>query len=236
MTFVRGLLGRLLAALLMAGGVVIVTSGLLAMISPASGYMPTPTEISSAEPTATPLGSIEPATSPSPTPGPTPVVAVAVASRVVVPALSIDLPVVAQTYGPGHGSYPLCDVAQYLEQFGQPSQPGTTYIYAHARVGMFLPLLTQWQRDKGKHLLGDLVQVYTEDGKLYLYEIFRAETAFDFALARAVPPGESWLILQTSTGPNFTFAKLMVAARLLNVADGSPAEANPTPHVRDCRK
>jgi len=230
MTFVQGLLGRLASALTIAAGVVIVTAGLLAVVGPVAGYVPAATQL--AQPT--PTGSPEPGATPEPTPGPTP--AVPAATRVVVPALRIDLAVVAQTFGPGHGSYPLCDVAQYLEQFRQPSQQGTTYIYAHARTKMFLPLLTQWQRDHAKRMMGDLVEVYTADDKRYLYEIFTAEIATNFDLARSVPAGASWLILQTSTGPNPTFPKLMVAARLLSVSDVPHAEANPTPHVRDCRR
>src|SRR3990172_2463971 len=178
-----------------------------------------------------PAGPSEP---PSPTPSAS--VEVAVTSRVVIPALKIDLPIVAQSYGPGQGSYPLCDVAQYLEIFKQPSQPGTTYIYAHAREGMFLPLLLQSQRDNGQAMIGDLVQVYTSDGHVYLYEIYRVKRhATDFSLAEDVPEGEQGLILQTSEGPRGTIPKLQIAAKLLNVAQASLAESNPTPYPRDCR-
>jgi hypothetical protein len=232
MTFTRDLLGSVLTALLIAGGAIVVTSGLLAAVSPVAGYVPPSAQLASPEPSATPSGSFDPSKSPGPSPEATP--AVAVATRVVVPALRIDLPVVSQTYGPGHGAYPLCDVAQYLKEFKQPSEQGTTYLYGHARDGMFGPLLTQWQRDHGKKMVGDLVLVYTKDDKRYLYGIFTAEAATDFSLARSVPAGESWLILQTSTGPNPTFPRLMVAARLIEVTDVSHAEANPTPHARDC--
>jgi hypothetical protein len=232
MSFTRDVIGRALVALLIAGGTIVVTSGLLAAVSPVVGYVPPPDQVSP-EPTATTPGSFDPAATPGPSPEATP--AVPVATRVVVPALRIDLPVVSQTYGPGHGAYPLCDVAQYLNEFKQPSEQGTTYLYGHARDGMFGPLLTQWQRDHGKKMVGDLVLVYTKDDKRYLYGIFTAEVATDFSLARSVPAGESWVILQTSTGPNPTFPRLMVAARLIEVTDVSHAEANPTPHARDCR-
>jgi sortase (surface protein transpeptidase) len=232
MSFLRGLPARLVAAVLVAAGIVVVTSGLLNVVSPASGFaLPSGTPF--VEVTPTPGGSVEPTNEPSPTPGVQ--TKVPVASRVVVPALGIDLPVVAQTYGPGHGSFPLCDVAQYLEQFAQPSQAGTTYIYGHARAGMFGPLFFTWQRDKGKSIVGDLVQVYTKDDKVYLYEVFKVITSHTFDLARSVPPGEHWVILQTSTGPTATPPRLMVAAKLLNIADTTHAAANPTPHARDCR-
>ena len=38
--------------------------------------------------------------------------------------------------------YPLCDVAQYWTIYDLPGKPGTTWIYAHAQEGMFLPLFT----------------------------------------------------------------------------------------------
>jgi hypothetical protein len=239
MSLLRRATDRLLPALLAAGGVVLLASGLITVAQPATAgddvLLPTPSAVV-ATPTPTPAatGSAGPSESPSPTPSAS--AEEAVASRVVIPALKIDLPVVAQTYGPGHGSYPLCDVAQYVEVFEQPSQPGATYIYAHAREGMFLPLLLESQRDNGQAMIGDLVQVYTSDGRVYLYQIYRVKRhATDFSLADDVPEGEQGLILQTSEGPKGTIPKLQIAAKLLNVAQASLAEANPTPHPRDCR-
>ncbi|MGH2407979.1 MAG: sortase domain-containing protein [Candidatus Limnocylindrales bacterium] len=233
MTFLRGLPARLVAAVLVAAGIVVVASGVLAVVDPASGFAPLPTATAPARATATPSGSPEATNEPSPTPGATP--SVPVASRVVVPALGIDLPVVAQTYGPGHGSFPLCNVAQYLEQFAQPSEAGTTYLYGHARTGMFGPLYFTWLGDKGVSMIGDLVQVYTSDDKVYLYEIFTVVTSHTFDLARSVPAGESWVVLQTSTGPTAAPPRLIVAGKLLNVAETTHAAANPTPHALDCQ-
>ena len=53
------------------------------------------------------------------------------------------------------------------------ARPWTTYLYAHARDGMFLPLLLQSRIDNGSAMLGMLVQVYTSDDQLFLYEITR---------------------------------------------------------------
>ena len=238
MSLLRRATDRLLPALLAAGGVVLLTSGLITIAEPATAgddvLLPTPVATALPTPSPVPSGSVGPSASSGPTPSAS--VEVAVSSRVVIPALEIDLPIVAQSYGPGQGSYPLCDVAQYLEIFKEPSQPGATYIYAHAREGMFLPLLLESQRNSGRALIGDLVQVYTSDGHVYLYEIYRVRRhATDFALAEDVPEDEQRLILQTSEGPRGTIPKLQVAAKLLNVAQASLAEANPTPHPRDCR-
>ncbi|HEY8168277.1 MAG TPA: sortase [Candidatus Limnocylindrales bacterium] len=237
---IRSFVDRLLPAVIAAGGVALLAAGLLTVLDPAAvqaeldaspsvavaSRSPAPTA------SAAPSDSPSPSASASPSGGPEP----SIASRVVVPALDIDLPIVAQSFGPGRGSYPLCDVAQYLEIFGQPSQEGTTYVYAHAREGMFLPLLRASERNNGRGIIGDLVQVYTADGHLYLYEIFQVKRhSRNFALADKVPEGEHRLILQTSEGPKGTVPKLQVAARLLSVDEVPLAEANPKPKPRDCR-
>ena len=132
-------------------------------------------------------------------------------------------------------NYPLCDVAQYLTYFGHPGQAGTAYIYAHAQRGMFLPLLRASQRDDGAEMIGALVEVYTADSKLHLYEIYRVKRhARDFSLANDVPPGEHILVLQTSEGTAGHIPKLQVAARPLTILPADPAAANPRPNPRPC--
>ena len=149
----------------------------------------------------------------------------------------IDLPVMSGEYDlPGNpGNYPLCNVAQYLTAYRQPAEEGTTYIYAHAREGMFLPLLTASQRQDGAELIGRLVQVYTDDNKVYLYEIFAVRRHVeDFAIANNVPPGEHRLVMQTSEGPSAEYPKLQVAARLLNVQSADRSDAHPVPRPVIC--
>ena len=235
----RSFLDRLVPALIAAGGVALLAAGLMTVLDPAAAQaeieaspsvVATPTPSPSARPSGSPTPS--PEVSPSPSGSPLP----AAASRVVVPALKIDLPVVAQSFGPGKGAYPLCDVAQYLEIFGQPSEIGTTYLYGHAREGMFLPLLRASERNNGRAMIGDLVQVYTTDGTTYLYEIFKVKRhSRDFSLADDVPLGEQRLILQTSEGPKGTVPKLQVAARLVSVGTAPLDEANPKAKPKDCR-
>jgi hypothetical protein len=237
---IRSFVDRLLPALIAAGGVALLAAGLMTAVDPAAAQaeleaspsvaVATATPAASASPSHGPTPSIEASPSPSGSPGP------AIASRVVVPAMNIDLPIVAQSFGPGKGAYPLCDVAQYLEVFGQPSEPGTTYLYAHAREGMFLPLLRASERNNGRSMIGDLVQVYTTDGTVYLYEIFRVKRhSRDFSLADDVPLGERRLILQTSEGPKGTIPKLQIAARLVSTGTAPLDEANPKAKPRDCR-
>ena len=119
----------------------------------------------------------------------------------VVPALRIDLPVVRPPSDPD--AFPYCNVAEYLpDRSSQPGSPGTTYLFAHAREGMFLPLLLQSRIDNGSAMLGMLVQVYTSDDQLFLYEITRVLRTS--GLSRLRPDGEQ-LVLQTSEGPGRAF-------------------------------
>lgn len=159
------------------------------------------------------------------------------ATRVVIPGLGIDLPVVSEQL-PMEGNepgYPLCDVAQYLEEFEDPGQLGTTYIYAHARIGMFAPLLAASRTDDGRSLLGLNAFVYTNDALLYTYRIFLVKRhATDLSLAREVRPEERRLVLQTSEGPRGTIPVLQVAASLVSTVAAEADEAHPVAHPRVC--
>ena len=68
----------------------------------------------------------------------------AVATRIAIPSLKIDLPIVKPPSG-----YPLCNVAMYIRELSQPREPGVTMIYSHARRGMFLPLLSASKINNG---------------------------------------------------------------------------------------
>jgi hypothetical protein len=136
---------------------------------------------------------------------------------------------------PGNtGNYPLCDVAMYMPTFVQPGELGTTYIYAHAQRGMFLPLLRASEVQDGASLLGALVEVYTSADELHIYEISRVKRhATDLSLANDAGVAEQ-LILQTSEGPTGTIPKLQVAATPVSVIRASSADAQPHPQPRVC--
>ena len=207
---------------------------IVATLPPTPSPVPTPTR--SGGPSAPPSTGRSPAPSARPT---LPSGEVVVASRVRVPSLGVDLPVVSGDVDvPGNADrYPLCDVAQFLtsEGFVQPYEPGTTYVYAHARAGMFLPMLAASQERDGASMLGSLVQVYTSDGRVWLYEIFQVKRhATDFSLAFDVPEGERRVILQTSEGPTGHIPKLQVAGRLIGEQRVSAPVANPVPVPRVC--
>lgn len=176
-------------------------------------------------------------TQPPPSPGESPLSA-AVATRVVVPSLEIDLPVVSgdiSVPNQGPNQYPPCDVALYLTSFLQPGEQGTTYLYAHARDGMFLPLLTASEQQNGSSMVGSLVEVYTDDDLRYVYAITLVKRhALDFSIADHAAPGTSQLVLQTSEGPRGTVPKLQVLAELQDVLPASDAAAHPKAKPRAC--
>ena len=158
-----------------------------------------------------------------------------VATRVVIESLGIDLPVIAQP----DPSYPSCNVAMYLQdpRLGQPGSNKSIYLYAHARTGMFLPLLTEVRRNGGTSMIGMLVDVYTSDDQHYVYRISAvlprvpANSRF---LDKAVAVKSETLWLQTSTGFGAKVAKMQVMAPLVGVEPAPHADANPAPHPLDC--
>ena len=215
-------------------------------ISPTPGPSPSASGRGAAPPSTltpgvTPSAADPPTATPRPTPEPTrtPVPATGgVATRVTIPSQQIDLPIISrQERVPGQGPdlYPPCDVALFHDAFGQPGSDGSTYLYAHAREGMFLPLLEASEQQDGAELLGALVEVYTADDRLYVYEIFEVKRhAIDFSLALGVPSGEQRVVLQTSEGPRGTVPKLQVAARLISELPATREESRPRPRPVAC--
>ena len=223
---------RLLPAVLTAGGVTLLAAGLLTYTVPVAAE---PVHTSSPRPTAVavspsprvtlpPIGTPTPAP-PSPSPDPD-----RVATRVRIASLDIDMPVIK-----GPAGYPPCDVAMYLvdpaepPRLGQPGQGRATYLFAHARPGMFEPLL----KTKAPDQRGSVVEVWTSDDQLFLYEIFevrRDQRDLDDAMNA---DGEQ-LWLQTSEGPSGTPGKTQVIAKPLSSGPADPADAHPKAKPRPC--
>jgi sortase (surface protein transpeptidase) len=238
-------LDRLLPPLLMASGVMLLTAGLLAFAvsSAGQGASPTPLPIgdpllpiASSSPTAAGPSPIAIGSSAGPAASLPPTGPRAFASRIVIPSLNVDLPVIAgDSAVPGNEDlYPLCDVAMFLPGFVQPGEPGTTYIYAHAQRGMFLPLLRASLVDDGSALVGALVEVYTTADEVHVYQITTVKRhATDLSIASDAT-GTEQLVLQTSEGPTGTVPKLQIAARPVSTVPASPAEAQPSAEPRVC--
>lgn len=233
-------LGRLGPLVLIAASLALLAAGLLAfapMLTGDGGDARRDVEEStfitappSTTPHVDPAPSLRPTVRPDATPSAT-TLERAFATRIAVPAMGIDLAVL-----PGDDEFPLCDVAQYLREYSQPGEPGTTYIYAHARRGMFLPLLeASREPDNGASMLDMQIEVYTSAGRLHLYEVHVVKRhATDLSLAHELPPAGEQLILQTSEGPPGTINKLQVAALPIDVVEADELEAFPEPSPRAC--
>jgi len=150
----------------------------------------------------------------------------------VVPALGIDL---AVTKAPPAGVYPYCNVAMsFGAPFGQPGQARATYLFAHARDGMFGPIyrLTMVRRTPAK-MVGMLVEVYTSDSLLHLYRITRV-LPHQLTLKGALAVRQDQLWLQTSEGPHGTPGKTQVVAEPVSVSPADSADAHPKVRIVRC--
>jgi LPXTG-site transpeptidase (sortase) family protein len=126
--------------------------------------------------------------------------------RVQIPRLSIDLPITE-----GDITRDTVDqrtpenFAFHLPTTSIPGLGSNTYIYSHARVGMFLNL---WNAE-----VGDEVYISTPDLKALKYVVTEVHP-------RIAPDDVSWmrdtpgerLTIQTSTGPNPTDPRFVVIA------------------------
>ena len=234
-TLLNALRNRLLPAVLTATGVSLIAAGLLTYSAPVEAA-PAPSdspEIVAVSPTPTiPLPSFPPSGSTSPSPS---APADRVATRVVVPALKIDLPIVKPVGG--SNTYPQCNVAMYIKELHQPGQGGATYLYAHARDGMFGPIYERAiQKKHGgpSSMVGMVVEVYTSDDLLFSYQV--TEVRLDQRnLNDALNATTEELWLQTSEGKKGTPGKTQLLALPLGLPfPVDHAVANPKPRPVNC--
>ena len=239
---VPALRNRLAPAVLTAAGVTLLAAGLLHYGDPVQasplGASPLPSDVAVLPtpafvvPSLPPVdGSAPPTVEPSADPH-------RVATRVVIEQLGIDLPVIPQP----NASYPSCNVAMYFQApgLGQPGNGRSTYLYAHARTGMFGPLYERailGRSGGAKSLLGMLVLVYTSDDHVYEYSITRVYPhvkADSHFLDGPLAVTSETLWLQTSTGPNGRYPKLQVVAEPFYVDVATHADAHPKAHPVNC--
>jgi hypothetical protein len=235
---------RIVPACLTALGVALLAGGLLSYTNPVTAEpvpsddpditaSPPPSAIA-AIPTPGPLISLPPIGSSPPESAAPSIPDDRVATRVRVAALKIDLPVIRQP----DVSYPACNVAMWYQdrRLGQPGEGKATYIYAHARTGMFLPLLNQSKKQNGKAMLGMVVEVWTSDDQRFLYVITdvrrHVPTTSAFNAPFAAKSEQLWLQTSEGVGP---MPKLQIVAEPLSQEPAPHAEANPTPHPVNCR-
>jgi LPXTG-site transpeptidase (sortase) family protein len=158
----------------------------------ASGARPGPPAAIAPTPEASPS---PPTPTVAPTPAaPTPKPPIPAGYRIKIPRLGIDLPIQEGDVSRDVDAQQTPeDWAFHFPQTGFPGEGSNTYLYSHARVGMFLSL---WSAR-----LGDEVLIEVPDGRTLRYTVSEVHPR--------VPPGDtSWLqptnserlTLQTSTG------------------------------------
>ena len=173
-------------ALGLVAGVVAVQScsPLFGLVSPA-GPSPSVAILSTGVPMA----------GPSATPAPT-VRAIPDGYRIQIPRLRIDLPIAEGVIQRDIDEQKTPEgYAFHLPGTAIPGERGNTYLYSHARVGMFLSL---WNAK-----VGDDVVVSTPDGRALTYVVSEVRPKVppsDVSVAQ--PTGDERLTLQTSTGPD----------------------------------
>jgi hypothetical protein len=223
-----GELAGLVPALFVGAGVFAVAAGLFSYMEPVAAQ---PIATASATPASSAaLYTLPPLASGGASPGASAVTTAAIATRVVIPALGIDLPVVTS---PPNEQFPLCNAAEYMvlgRVLAYPGLPQATYLYAHARKRMFLPLLTQSMVNNGSAMIGMWVEVYTDDNQRHVYEIskvIRHVPAAPSALDAAGSAKTDQLWLQTSEGPLESSTKLQIVATPIGEVAATQADAHP---------
>ena len=243
--FATALTGRLALAAGTALLVMGVGSLVLGPIAPSDGLgdyllpsgspaLDTPEPLVNAFPSVLPFPSFTyPSSDPtaSPTPMPTPAPLTHKVTRIVLAKANVDLPVVEPR---PNEKFPYCDVAERLDYYTVPGNNWVTYLYAHARPGMFGGLLVaSWKPDS--YLMGAKVLVYTSDDLVYTYEvteIHRHQKYTSFAVADSLT-GEA-LVLQTCEDASGIGPKLIVVARPVKAGSASHSAAHPDANPRVC--
>ncbi len=139
-------------------------------------------------------------------PSPTPIGPIPAGYRIQMPRLAIDLEIVegdlerdtVQQRTPEHYAF-------HLPGTAIPGTGANSYIYAHARTGMFLAL---WNTR-----VGDVVLILTPDGRSLRFvvsEIHPRVPPSEVTWTSPTPPDR--LTLQTSTGPNPGDPRFVVVA------------------------
>jgi hypothetical protein len=242
-TLFGALRDRILPAVMTAAGVTLIAAGLLSYSGKASvaadpSVSPEPTIVaidpgtSLGFPSLPPIV-VSPAATDLPSPSASPV-SKRVATRVVVEALGIDLPIVRPRGS--SSTYPQCNVAMYIQELSQPGHGMATYLYAHARDGMFGPIYERAIQKKSggpKSMIGMIVEVYTSDDLLYEYEVTEVRL-HQLTLDDALHATTEELWLQTSEGPKGTPGKTQLLALPLITLPANHKAAHPAPHAVNC--
>lgn len=125
--------------------------------------------------------------------------------RIIIPALSIDLPVAAQSYSATAKTWPVAaGVANYAAETALiNNSQGESLIYGHNNRQVFGPLLDIEP--------GAIVYVYTASGNIFKYSYTGSEdvTPNKLSVIEDMAKAPAGLKLITCDGPNFEYRRLM---------------------------
>ena len=176
-----------------------------ALLAAGCGGNPRPAEVPQNAPQKAPLYASLPEREPLEGTGVAAPVAVAAAAptdglRVRVPALGIDLKIVE-----GNGWEPPLDLAAHYPGMKWPGQGGRSFLYAHARPGMFGPLF--------QASVGQKVEVVQPGGKVLNYTIRRYYPAWPVNNTSILLPADhEELVLYTCTSWTYNDPKIVAVA------------------------
>jgi len=128
-------------------------------------------------------------------------------TRILVPRLHIDLPLRPGDSERDIGAQSTPTAAAFLlPGSAVPGTSGNSYIYAHARPGMFLSL---WSV-----AIGDSIEIVGPTGVVLTYTVSEIEPRVAVSdLTYLIPTEDERLTLQTSTGPTVNDPRFVVVAR-----------------------
>jgi sortase A len=130
--------------------------------------------------------------------------AASIPQRIIIPELSIDLPVRKAPIVKGYWQvFP--DSAAWGEGSGYPGKPGNEVIFAHAREGLFLPL---------KDVKEGMKVYVLADAAWYGYEVRQIKEVYPNQIEVIAPTEEETLTLYTCTGFQDSERLIVVAKRL----------------------
>jgi sortase (surface protein transpeptidase) len=190
----------LAGTVLLAVGIALVAGSAL----PRAGSV-APLAVPSVQPSATPAPAASDAPTVSATPAPT-IGPIPDGYRIQMPRLGIDLPIAeGDLYRDTVEQQTPENFAFHFPGTAIPGAVGNSYIYAHARRGMFLTL---WNAR-----IGDEVKITTPTGgelKFVVTDVYRSVPPADTSWLQ--PSDVERLTLQTSTGPNREDPRFVVIA------------------------
>lgn len=172
-------------------------------LRPASPASVLPAAVAAVTPSPSPSQTGSPISS---APAVTPTPAIPDGYRIKIARLLIDLPIAEGDIERDavRGETPE-NVALHLPGSAIPGGGSNTYLYAHARRGMFLSLWNARQ--------GDEVLIVTPDGRVLRYIVSEVHPRVDPSdVSWVAPTAGERLTLQTSTGPNPGDPRFVVVA------------------------